>query len=185
MNTQEIYEKYGDLPLKFHHLDEYAFSFQNILEDGILIRALVGGDMERMYRTNVARKQPITLKDQKHFYAYVRQYNQDVWEESYINTNESLNQAKVKLHELEQENSNLCSYLSMITESLNNVDKTEIMNELVFTKEACRKNGYDDGKIDGFRSAIDEIQSFLISGEFPDIAELIERRFSELDIDII
>jgi hypothetical protein len=84
MKTSEIYELYGDVPLKFCHCDEYTFMFQKVIKPGVILRAYVGGNCEKIYREIISKQKPITLKEELHYYARMQENENDIWEEDYV-----------------------------------------------------------------------------------------------------
>lgn len=170
MTNQEIYEKYGNIPLKHNYMDEFAFSFQTILPDGILIRALIGGDLEKHFRTNISRQVPITLKDRKHFYAFITQYNEEIWSESYLDYIDENDKLK-------EENERLLKLVKVVGDE--NLSEKEFKKNFVQIKDDIMHKFYAMGRDDEKAYLLNDITNFLVEGEFSEIAELINMRVKD------
>jgi hypothetical protein len=62
MTKEQIYEKYGNVKLKFSSYYKYSFGFAGITEDGERVYASIGGDSDEVYRLDVDADTEETLK---------------------------------------------------------------------------------------------------------------------------
>lgn len=63
MTKEEVFKKYGDVPLKFDHYYKYAFTFRGIAPDSALISMQIGGYYDEVYRFEFDKNTVFTLKE--------------------------------------------------------------------------------------------------------------------------
>lgn len=61
MTKKEIYEKYGDVKLKFNYYYKYSFCFHGKTKDGTEVYASVGGDSDEVYRIEITAGKEETI----------------------------------------------------------------------------------------------------------------------------
>lgn len=84
MTTKDIYELYGNVPIKYTHCDEYTFMYQKVLESGLILRLYLGGDCEKLFRELVSKQSSITLNQRLHYYARLQKGEIDIWQENVV-----------------------------------------------------------------------------------------------------
>lgn len=62
MTKEQIYEKYGDVKLKFSSYYKFSFGFTGTTEDGESVYASIGGDSDEIYRLDVDADKEETIK---------------------------------------------------------------------------------------------------------------------------
>lgn len=62
METKEVIELYGDLPLKFSSYYKYSFTYEANAPDGTTVWASYGGCADDIYRHEVKAGDTITLR---------------------------------------------------------------------------------------------------------------------------
>ena len=64
MEDDEVFEKYGDTPLRFSHYYNFLFIFKSeILDNGEQIFLQLGGNMEKVSALVIDAKDPMTLNE--------------------------------------------------------------------------------------------------------------------------
>jgi len=64
MEDEEVFEKYGDIPLYFAHYYNFLFIFKSVaLESGEQIFLQLGGNMEKVSALVVDASDPMTLNE--------------------------------------------------------------------------------------------------------------------------
>ena len=64
MEDEEVFEKYGDMPLCFSHYYNFLFVFKSrVLENGDQIFLHLGGNMEKVSALVVDSNDPMTLNE--------------------------------------------------------------------------------------------------------------------------
>ena len=82
MTTEQVMERYGDLPLTFTSYYKYRFSFEATAPDGSLVHASVGGNADHIYRYQLERDSQITLRGHEWSFAYVNDKDgNEIWKE--------------------------------------------------------------------------------------------------------
>ena len=82
MTKDEIFVKYGTVPLWFSSYYKYVFTFRGVAPDGTVICVSIGGSAEDIYRFSVERNEEVTLGAE---YSYAMVSNADgeeLWSES-------------------------------------------------------------------------------------------------------
>ena len=82
MTDQEVFEKYGDVPLYFSHYYNFVFIYKSAeLENGDQIYLQLGGNMEKVSAMVVDSKDPLTLNEKNdQEFAYIKSsQNQVIW----------------------------------------------------------------------------------------------------------
>lgn len=62
MTKQEIYSKYGDVPLKFSAYKEFYFKYSGKAPDGAFILASIGGNSDDVYSIEVIAEKLETIR---------------------------------------------------------------------------------------------------------------------------
>ncbi len=84
MTTDEVLERYGEVPLYFAHYYNFLFIFKSKpLENGDRIFLQMGGNMEMVSAMVVDAEEPVTLEEMtEHDYAYIKDKdNQVIWKD--------------------------------------------------------------------------------------------------------
>jgi hypothetical protein len=82
MTAEEVFEKYGDVPLYFSHYYNFLFIYKSRkMENDDQIFLQIGGNMEKVSAMVVDVNDPLTLNEKSdNEYAYIKNKdNQVVW----------------------------------------------------------------------------------------------------------
>lgn len=71
MICKEIWDKYGDVPLKFKSYDNFVFTFEGVAENGMTIVAMYGGNADKISKFKFDVDTVKTLKDEDWLYVMV------------------------------------------------------------------------------------------------------------------
>jgi len=63
MKKEELFEKYGNVKMKFTSYYKYAFMYKGTTEDGNAVIASVGGNSDDIYKLSVDVNEEINLSD--------------------------------------------------------------------------------------------------------------------------
>ena len=74
MTDDEVFEKYGDVPLHFSHYYNFVFIYKSaVLENGDQIYLQLGGNMEKVSAMVVDANEPLTLNEKgKSDFSYIK-----------------------------------------------------------------------------------------------------------------
>lgn len=74
MTDDEVFEKYGDVPLNFSHYYNFVFIYKStVLENGDQIYLQLGGNMEKVSAMVVDVNDPLTLNEKGNTdFAYIK-----------------------------------------------------------------------------------------------------------------
>ncbi len=84
MDTDEVLEQFGEVPLYFSHYYNFLFIYKSKpLENGEQIFLQIGGNMEKVSAMVVDAEEPMTLEEMsEHDFAYIKNKdNQVIWKD--------------------------------------------------------------------------------------------------------